>query len=630
MAVVALVQSVGDVQGLLPWASRFALGRGDDVVVLNPIRGVGELRLKTVDLAGEDLDPIGLAVRDLWREIDHPVAPDDESQGSPSAPRPHLKFLRASHEKPHRGALAALNDAKADLLVLPKRMGKNLSGDQELVRRVYRRASCDTIFLRVATSGATFTEGRCQRILVPTAGGPHAEVALQLGADVAVATGSTVDALYVQADTGSEDAAIGERIIGKIVAGALDKTQQGSARPRVAVSNRPVNAIDEAIESGEYDLVILGASNQGIVQRMLTTNLPDTLLQRPGGFAVGTLRRAVPLATRVQRAANRVFRSVVPQLEREDRLALMERVQSSSQWDFDFIALVCLSTLIAGIGLLQSSPAVVIGAMLVAPLMTPLLGSGLSLVQGNLILGRNAARSVLFGFLVALGIAFVLGVVVPADRPTAEMLARGSPNLLDLAVAFFSGVAAAYAMSRPNLSTALPGVAIAAALVPPIATCGLALAQGEPLLSAGAAFLFLTNIVAIVLGAALSLFAVGVNRQGVKPKWVQLAFVTLLTVASLFAVPLSYMLYAQIRTNFVPEETIAALDSRIARVVDAQRVSITRRSKSDRVILDVVVRAPTPTSRELATDLARIARGHYGVPVEVQVTTELATRSLSP
>lgn len=186
----------------------------------------------------------------------------------------------------------------------------------------------------------------------------------------------------------------------------------------------------------------------------------------------------------------------VPQLQREQRLALVERVQSNSHWDFDFFALMCLSTLIAGVGLLQNAPAVVIGAMLVAPLMTPMLGVGLALAQGNPFLLRSALRSVLLGFLTAVALGLGLGLAHPGlQHPTLEMLSRGGPHLLDLAVAFVSGVAAAYATSRPNLLAALPGVAIAAALVPPLATAGLALSMGEFDLFVGAGLLFLTNMV---------------------------------------------------------------------------------------------------------------------------------------
>ena len=118
--------------------------------------------------------------------------------------------------------------------------------------------------------------------------------------------------------------------------------------------------------------------------------------------------------------------------------------------------------------MIQDSAAVVIGAMLVAPLMSPLLGCGMAIVQGNLPLFRNSLKAVLFGFLVALAIGVVLGFISPMGELTDELRARGGPTVLDMLVALLSGIAAAYCNGRPNLSAALPGVAIAAALVPPL------------------------------------------------------------------------------------------------------------------------------------------------------------------
>ena len=145
---------------------------------------------------------------------------------------------------------------------------------------------------------------------------------------------------------------------------------------------------------------------------------------------------------------------------------------------FDFFALMFLATTIAGLGLIQNSTAVVVGAMLVAPLMTPIVGVGLGLVQGNIVLVRYAAQSIAWGAGLALVVGLSLGLLLPLPELTTELAARGGPSLLDLGVAVLSGCAGAYAMSRPNLSAALPGVAIAAALVPPLASLGIVLANG--------------------------------------------------------------------------------------------------------------------------------------------------------
>ncbi|MGY8689077.1 MAG: DUF389 domain-containing protein, partial [Verrucomicrobiales bacterium] len=204
-------------------------------------------------------------------------------------------------------------------------------------------------------------------------------------------------------------------------------------------------------------------------------------------------------------------------------------------------------------GLIQSSAAVVIGAMLVAPLMTPLLGAGMSLVQGNVPMLRTCAISIVTGFLLALVIGGLTGLATGrmAGVMTPELLARCQPKMLDLDVAFFSGIAASYCLARPGLSSALAGVAIAAALVPPIATAGIALTYrrldrvDESLWmalsdSGSASLLFATNVVAIILGSALTFFLVGIRGSKSEKSSVWVRRVVLALLLSFMA--LSYFL----------------------------------------------------------------------------------------
>ena len=178
-----------------------------------------------------------------------------------------------------------------------------------------------------------------------------------------------------------------------------------------------------------------------------------------------------------------------------------------------YFVLMLLSATIAGLGLVNDSAAVVIGAMLVAPLMTPILAIAASLVQGW---GRRIVESlaiVLAGALVAIGVGLAIGLVVPALHTSlplpGELMARTEPNMIDLGIAVAAGAAGGFVAVRTEASGALPGVGIAVALVPPLATVGITLGVGELGLAAGALVLFLTNLVAIVLAAGLVLVAAG-------------------------------------------------------------------------------------------------------------------------
>ncbi|MFT7474083.1 MAG: putative hydrophobic protein (TIGR00271 family) [Verrucomicrobiales bacterium] len=177
-----------------------------------------------------------------------------------------------------------------------------------------------------------------------------------------------------------------------------------------------------------------------------------------------------------------------------------------------FAALMTMSVLIAVMGLLADSTAVVIGAMLVAPLMNPVLGASAALVIG---LPQQFLRQILVltvGAAGAIGLAAATSLVFPGsmDPLPAEIVARTSPNLLDLGIALAAGAAGAYAQIRRAAADALTGVAVAVALVPPLAVVGITLEIGEYALSLGALMLFLANVAGIIMSAALTFLVSGV------------------------------------------------------------------------------------------------------------------------
>lgn len=166
-----------------------------------------------------------------------------------------------------------------------------------------------------------------------------------------------------------------------------------------------------------------------------------------------------------------------------------------------FIFLVVTSCAIATLGLLLNSVAVIIGAMLIAPLMGPIILLGFSVAMTDIRHGIRAAKALILGVAVAIGTSYVIVKLAPFIAPTSEILARTQPNLFDLMVAVASGLAGGYAIVRREVGT-VAGVAIATALMPPLATAGYGLATDSRYIFEGAFFLFLTNMIAISLSAA--------------------------------------------------------------------------------------------------------------------------------
>jgi len=305
--------------------------------------------------------------------------------------------------------------------------------------------------------------------------------------------------------------------------------------------------------------------------------------------------------------------SWIPRLGREDRLELTQKLDSDASWSADFSVMMGLSTALATLGLQQNSTAVVIGAMLVAPLMSPLIGVGMAVVQGNVVLFRRAAVAMGLGVLVGLAVSIAIGFATPQYEATFEIEARGEPNILDLAIALVSGMAAAYAMARPKVIATLAGVAIAAALVPPLAVVGLAVSHGRPMLSGAAAILLLTNIVAIAAGAAIVFRLMGVAgmRKGSDaPLWARRAGLVLILASCILVVPLGRSLLVQAKQGQArPLLYPVSRDVRMA----------LRSFVEEREDLDIFLMARTSNELDLGVTVAVISESRLDDQTEAEI-----------
>ncbi len=233
-----------------------------------------------------------------------------------------------------------------------------------------------------------------------------------------------------------------------------------------------------------------------------------------------------------------------------------------------YLVMTVISAAIAALGLMLSSPAVVIGAMLVSPMMGPIVSLGFSLTLLDWDELKQALTALAVGVGLALAVAILLTLLSPLKEPTSEILARTRPNFFDLLIAVFSGVAGAYAVIRQRGETII-GVAIATALMPPVATVGFGLGTGDMKIAAGAFFLFMTNLVAIALAATLTAGFYGFRpRLLERPKpWRGLAVLVVFVVLS---VPLAISLraiglesQATAETRMAVEDIFAGAESRI-------------------------------------------------------------------
>lgn len=216
--------------------------------------------------------------------------------------------------------------------------------------------------------------------------------------------------------------------------------------------------------------------------------MADSVLSRVGHG----LRTSAARAARLRRRA----------AESIDRPEVMQHVREGGDLAPRFMLLTVLSCGIATLGLLQNSVAVIIGAMLVSPLMGPIIALGFSLTTVDFAQTRRSVLALAVGAVLALGISVLIVTVSPLRAETPEILARTNPNLFDLLVAVLSGLAGGYAVITRK-GEAIVGVAIATALMPPLAVVGYGLATLKWHIAGGSFFLFMTNLLAIALSVAV-------------------------------------------------------------------------------------------------------------------------------
>ena len=198
--------------------------------------------------------------------------------------------------------------------------------------------------------------------------------------------------------------------------------------------------------------------------------------------------------------------------KRISREELYSNIEGQAETTANYLALVALSTIVAAIGLMRGNVAVIIGAMVIAPLLGPNMALSMATLLFDSVLARRAVLAIVLGIVETLALAVVLGLVLEVDVTSSELLSRTLVGIGDVGLALCAGAAGALSLTG-GVASALVGVMVAVALLPPLATCGILAAQGNWSAAAGAALLFLTNLVCINLSGVV-VFLI----QGIRPR----------------------------------------------------------------------------------------------------------------
>jgi uncharacterized hydrophobic protein (TIGR00271 family) len=354
-----------------------------------------------------------------------------------------------------RGILDAALEHGATLMVLgfqaPAR-GRVALGP--VVESLARTTPCDLVVFRNPMHSMINLDD-VEHVILPLNGSDNSRVAARLGLTLADVYNAQPNAIYVQTDPDLPSWFGLARIEASLT--GLDDTHR--VQRQVVRANDIVKGI--LTRCNQNDMIVLGFSEQSSLDQWIFGNVAQRMLSQAPGPVIIAKRAIRAGLTPTQKLRRRWITRFSPTLTPSEQTAVSRQAIELSQPGINFTVLMVISTLIAALGLLQNSAAVIIGAMLIAPLMSPLMSFSVGLVQGNLRLMRTAAVTTLTGVLIGLAMAIAIGVVMPINTATTEMLSRGQPSVLDMGVALASGLAGAYAMARKDIPSALAGVAIA-------------------------------------------------------------------------------------------------------------------------------------------------------------------------
>jgi uncharacterized hydrophobic protein (TIGR00271 family) len=468
------------------------------------------------------------------------------------------------------------------------------------------KVSCAAIGLRGDTAALQEGTSGIRRILVPTSGGPNTVYALSMLLPLTPEV--EVTALYVAPEhMGENEVALGRDRLRK----TIDYIDGGEKIKSELVTAPTISqGIREAAKA--YDLVLIGASLESSVDKVLFGNIPDQIV-RLSKTPVAVLREPRNSVSRFFSDIAWRLQNVIPRLNLSERTETYVRIRRGARPSVDFYVLISLSALIAALGLISNSAAVVIGAMLVAPLMSPIVGTGMAIVLGDVRFLRLAVGAVARGALLAVLLSIPIGLLRVGDPLTAELMGRTQPSLVDLFIALFSGMAAAYALSKSNAAAALPGVAIAAALVPPLATVGVTLSAGYYMESLGALLLFITNFVAITVATAVVFLILGFrpataqkHRKEVRARSGTIALISLGVITALLLV--STVLLNQQRADSARIREV--VEQQLQQVAGAQLMEMTIASfDGGHLELDIVARSTRPIRHQTVQELQEAIGG---------------------
>jgi len=266
----------------------------------------------------------------------------------------------------------------------------------------------------------------------------------------------------------------------------------------------------------------------------------------------------------------------------EDFRELYQQLRENAQISSAFLILMVLSTLLASLGLYADSAPVIIGAMILAPLMSPIVSLAMAFARQDEKLLMASLKTLGIGWFLAIAFAMGLSFLLPLQIETGEIAARLRPTLLDLGVAIISGIASAYAYARAQAAKGLAGVAIAVALVPPLAVTGIGLGWLSAEVAGGALLLFLTNLAGIVFSASATFLLLGYSPFSRARKGLVIALLAVVLVS----IPLAFSFNQLLKEGAI----VSALEDHSFENITIRQVQVLSTKEPVNISLELVTK----------------------------------------
>lgn len=461
-----------------------------------------------------------------------------------------------------------------------------------------------------------------QKLSVGCGSNIHSVFALQTGEVLASVNQAKMEALKIFTKAESEED-VKEEIQSVM-------TQSGVRLPVETVVREDRDLEDGIMKEAENsELLLLGTSDDPISGR----HLPDGT-----SMEVALQRKKATLIVKSEEQSSRFFiRRVLAQLTQrvsaltpKERSELLIQLKVGLQARTDFYLMVALAAAIAITGLIMNDGSVVLGAMLVSPLMIPIVGIACGIALGSIDLMRRSSASTFKGMALVLGMGVVMTFILPSVEPTDQILSRTHPGIYDLLAALAAGAAGAYSLGRRSVAGALPGVAMSLSLEPPLAVAGYGLSTSQFWITGGAFLLFLTNLVAMVLSGVGVFLLLGMRPPRKENVYVVgKAIASVIVVVLVLVIPLGFGTYGALQRGHLKFQVESEFRSEALRE-KFELLDVKISEHENGYLIHPTVLASTEVTPEQIENFRKTIEEKVGSPVQIEATILQTKKINSP